>query len=345
MKALCYQGPGDIRYQSAPDPVLQDERDAIVRVHACSICGSDLHIFHGLGFSRDQGYCVGHEAVGEVVEVGRAVRQLRTGDRVMLSGAAGCGACPACVTGDVSRCRTQPLQVYGLGHALQGCQAEAVRVPVADFNAARIPDGVDLDQALMLTDALPTAWFGCVNADIGPGRSVAVVGLGPIGLAAVECAFVMGAAQVFAIDPLPDRREHARSLGAVPLAPEQARHEVREATRGAMLDGVVEAVGIEATIHQSLRLAAIGGTVSVIGAPRSPKFEFPIALAMERSLTFRIGVCSPARWWPILVPLVQQGRLRTERFITHRLPLDQGAEAYRLFDQRLDGVLKTVLTA
>ncbi len=344
MKALCYQGPGDIRYQSAPDPVLQDERDVIVRVHACSICGSDLHIFHGLGFSRDQGYCVGHEAVGEVVEVGRAVRQLRTGDRVMLSGAAGCGACPACVTGDVSRCRTQPLQVYGLGHALQGCQAEGVRVPVADFNAARIPDGVDLDQALMLTDALPTAWFGCVNADIGPGRRVAVVGLGPIGLAAVECAFVMGAAQVFAIDPLPDRRAHARALEAVPLAPEQARHEVREATRGAMLDCVVEAVGIEATLHQALRLAAIGGTVSVIGAPRSPKFEFPIALAMERSLTFRIGVCSPARWWPTLVPLVQQGRLRAERCITHRLPLDQGAEAYRLFDQRLDGVLKTVLT-
>jgi len=344
MKALCYQGPGDIRFESAPDPVLQDERDAIVRVRACSICGSDLHIFHGLGFSQDRGYCVGHEAVGEVVEVGRAVRRLRSGDQVMLSGAAGCGECAACVTGDVSRCRKQPLQVYGLSHALQGCQAEAVRVPVADFNAARIPDGVNLDQALMLTDALPTAWYGCVNADIGPGRQVAVVGLGPIGLAAVECAFVMGAARVFAIDPVSERRERAQALGAVPFVPGEARQAIRDATQGSMVECVAEAVGADASIAQALRLAANGGTVSVIGAPRSLKFEFPMGLAMERSLTFRIGICSPARWWPALVPLVQQGRLGVERNITHRLPLAEGAAAYRLFDQRSDGVLKTVLT-
>jgi threonine dehydrogenase-like Zn-dependent dehydrogenase len=167
MKALCYQGPGDIQYTTAPDPVLMDERDAIIRVRACSICGSDLHIFHGLGFSADTGFCVGHEAVGEVVEVGRAVRQSRPGDMVMLSGAAGCGACARCLQGDAARCTQQPLQVYGLDHAIQGCQAEAVRVPVVDFNAARIPSGVSLEQALMLTDALPTAWYGCVNADIG----------------------------------------------------------------------------------------------------------------------------------------------------------------------------------
>jgi threonine dehydrogenase-like Zn-dependent dehydrogenase len=262
---------------------------------------------------------------------------------VMLSGAAGCGACARCLQGDAARCTRQPLQVYGLGHALQGCQAEAVRVPVVDFNVARIPDGVSLDQALMLTDALPTAWYGCVNADIGPGKSVAVVGLGPIGLAAIECAFVMGAARVFAIDPVPQRRERARALGALPLTPEQAQDEIREATHGAMLECVVEAVGAEASIKQALRLAALGGAVSVIGAPRARHFNFPMAFAMERSLTFRIGICSPARWWPVLVPLVQQGRLRVESSITHRLPLAAGSEAYRLFDQRLEGVLKTVL--
>lgn len=343
MKALCYEGPGDIRYQSAPDPVLKDERDALIRVHACSICGSDLHIFHGLGFSEDKGYCVGHEAVGEVVEVGRGVRQLRVGDAVMLSGAAGCGECPPCLVGDVSRCRKQPLQVYGLGHALGGCQAEAVRVPVADFNALRIPDGVNWDQGLMLTDSLPTAWFGCVNADIVPGATVAVVGCGPIGLAAIECAFVMGAAQVFAIDPVPQRRERAGTLGAMPLDTEEAVAEIREATHGLMVDSVAEAVGAEASIKLALKLAANGGTVSVIGAPRARHFNYPIAYAMERSITFRIGICSPARWWGQLVPLVQQGRLRPERSITHRMALGQGAEAYRLFDQRRDGVLKVVL--
>lgn len=343
MKALCYEGPRDIRYASVPDPVLEDDRDALIRVHACSICGSDLHIFHGLGFSDDKGYSVGHEAVGEVVEVGRAVRQLRVGDPVMLSGAAGCGQCPPCRVGDVSRCRTQPLQVYGLGHALGGCQAEAVRVPVADFNAARIPDGVSWDQALMLTDALPTAWYGCVNADIAPGRSLALIGCGPIGLAAIECAFVMGAARVFAIDPVPERRERAAALGAQALEPDTAVAAVREATAGAMLECVLEAVGAEASIKLALKLAANGGTVSVIGAPRARHFNYPIGYAMERSLTFRIGLGSPARWWGELVPLVQQGRLRAERHITHRLELRDGAEAYQLFDERRDGVLKTVL--
>lgn len=343
MKALCYQGPGDIRYTTAPDPELNDERDAIIRVRACGICGSDLHIFHGLGFSADLGFCVGHEAVGEVVEVGRGVRRLRPGDMVMKSGAAGCAECARCLEGDAARCTKRALQVCSLGNELQGCQAEAVRVPMVDFNVAPIPPGVSLEQALMLTDALPTAWFGCVNADIGPGKSVAVVGLGPIGLAAIECALVMGAARVFAIDLVPERRERARALGALPLAPDQAQDEIREATHGAMLECVVEAVGVEATIRQALRLAALGGAVSVIGAPRARHFSFPMAFAMERSLTFRIGICSPARWWPVLVPLVQQGRLQVERSITHRLPLADGSEAYRLFDQRLDGVLKTVL--
>jgi threonine dehydrogenase-like Zn-dependent dehydrogenase len=158
------------------------ELDAIVRMDRCGICGSDLHIYQGHGFTEDLGYCVGHEAVGEVVEVGRGVRRLKAGDKVMLSAAVGCGSCANCLAGEINRCITGRAGCYGLSHNLEGCQAEAIRVPAADFNAAPIPEGLTADQALMLTDNLPTAWFGLRNAEVGPGDTVAVVGLGPIGL-------------------------------------------------------------------------------------------------------------------------------------------------------------------
>src|SRR5580658_8170380 len=161
MKALLYQGPRNIVCESFDDPKLADERDAIVKMTRCGICGSDLHIYHGRGFSPDLGFCVGHEAVGEVVEVGRAVRRLSVGDQVMISAAVGCGACAPCLAGDVNRCLNGAMACYGLSSRLQGCQAVAIRVPAGDFNAAPIPDGISADQALMLTDNLPTAWFGC----------------------------------------------------------------------------------------------------------------------------------------------------------------------------------------
>src|SRR5580658_879169 len=214
MKALLYQGPRNIVCESFDDPKLADERDAIVKMTRCGICGSDLHIYHGQGFSPDLGFCVGHEAVGEVVEVGRGVKQLKVGQSVMLSAAVGCGACGPCLAGNVNQCRNGMAGCYGLSHRLEGCQAEYIRVPAADYNAAAIPEGLSEDQALMLTDNLPTAWFGLKGARIEPGETVAVVGLGPIGLMAVEGAFVLGAAQVFAIDLVPERRAIAASLGA-----------------------------------------------------------------------------------------------------------------------------------
>lgn len=344
MKALRYFGPRDIRYDGMDDPTPGDARGAVMKVRACAICGSDLHIFHGHGFSEDTGFCVGHEAIGEIVEVGSAVRRLKVGDRVMLSGAVGCGACASCLSGNVVNCETQSGACYGLSHALEGCQAEAVRVPAADFNAAKIPEGVTEDQALMLTDGLATAWFGCRNADIGPGRSVAVVGLGPIGLMAVESAYVQGAARVFAIDLVPERRAIAQSLGAIALDPADAIAQVREATSGRMAESVVEAVGADATIALSLKLAARRGTVSVIGVNQTRRFEFPMARAFAAGLTFRIGTCSVPQEWPELIPLLQGGRLRPERFITHRMALSEGAEAYAKFDAREAGTLKVVLT-
>src|SRR5262245_2886429 len=343
MKALLYHGEHDIRYDSMDDPVPASDGDIVVKTDACAICGSDLHIYHGHGYTPDLGFCVGHEAVGEVVEIGRAVRRHKVGDKVMLPAAVGCGACPSCLAGDMNRCTTGVVQCYGLGHSLQGCQAEAIRVPAGDFNAVPIPEGLSAEQALMLTDNLPTAWLACKTADIRAGASVAVVGLGPIGLMAVESAFVLGAARVFAIDPIAERRALAAQMGAIALDPADAVEKIREATRARMVESVIEAVGADATIQLAIRLAGRVGTISSIGVNQTRNFNFPMASFFGRGLTFRSGLCSVPEHLPELVPLVQGGRLRPERFISHRMPLSEGAEAYRLFAAREDGALKMVL--
>lgn len=343
MKALRYYGPRTIRCEAMDDPDIQDSRDAIIKVDRCAICGSDLHIYHGEGFSEDLGFCVGHEAVGEVVEIGRGVHRLKVGDKVMISAAVGCGACASCLAGNVIHCANNGAGCYGLSSKLQGCQAEAVRVPAADFNAALIPDGVTADQALMMTDSLATAWFGARNADISMGKTVAVVGLGPIGLMAVESAFVMGAARVYAIDLVLERRALAAELGAIALDAVDAVEVIREQTGGRMVESVVEAVGHGRTIDLALRLAGRRGTVSVIGVNQDRKFEFPMARAFAGGLTFRIGTCSVPEEWPALIPLIQSGRLKPERYISHVLPLTDGEKAYEIFDSRRDGALKMVL--
>ncbi len=343
MKALCYHSPRNITYDSVADPKLEDDRDIVIKTEACSICGSDLHIYHGFDFAGTTGFCVGHEVVGEVVETGRAVRDLKTGDRVMIPGSISCGRCRHCLAGNVRRCTTQGLQVYGQGWKFQGSQAEAVRIPAGDFNARRIPEGISVEQALMLTDALPTAWLGCRNADIRPGATVAIVGLGPIGLISIQCAFALGAARVFAIDLVPERRAVAASFGAETLEPAIARQAITEATQGALAECVIDAVGADATLSLALRMVGNEGTVSLIGVNTSQKFEFPVGRTMVNNVTFRAGLCSIQPFWPDLIPLVQQGRIRPEEVITHRLPLSRGEEAYRIFDGRLDGALKMVL--
>ena len=343
MKALRYFGERDIRHDDMADPVLESDRDAIIRMEACSICGSDLHIYHGHGFSEDIGFCVGHEAVGEVVEIGRAVTRHKVGDKVMIPAAVGCGACRPCLSGNVIACENDGSGCYGLSARLQGVQSEWFRVPAADANAVRIPEGISRDSALMMTDALATAWFGARNADIRPGSSVGIIGLGPIGLMAVDSAFVMGAHVVYAIDPIAERRALASESGAIALHPDEALETIREETGGRKLDCVVEVVGSDATVDFALRLVKRRGTVSVIGVQQSRRFAFPLERAFAAGLTFRIGTCSVPEEWPALMPLVQSGRLKPDRYISHRMPLAQGAEAYAAFDRREAGALKMVL--
>ncbi len=345
MKALTYHAAKDIRFESIPDAKITAPHAVLVKVTACGICGSDLHIYQGHGFSDDIGFCVGHEAVGEIVEIGPHVETLKVGDKVMISAAVGCGRCAACRAGDCVKCQFNATGCYGLSHALEGCQAEAVMVPHADQNAARIPDGLSADQALLLTDNLPTAYLGATNADIRPGGSVAVVGLGPIGLMAVEIAFALGAARVFAVDLVPERRAMAERLGAIALPPGDERAVLKELTSGRMVDSVVEAVGADATLKLALGLAGKQGTVSTIGVNQTKQFPFPMALAFNKGLTFRTSLCSVVKHWSALVPLVRSGRLKPEQFISHRMPLSEGPHAYDLFNERRDGALKMVLTA
>jgi len=344
MKALTYHAAKDIRFESIPDAKITAPHAALVRVKACAICGSDLHIYQGHGFSDDVGFCVGHEAVGEIVEIGSNVESLRVGDQVMISAAVGCGLCPPCRAGDCTRCERDATACYGLSHKLPGCQAEAVVVPHADQNAAIIPEGLSHEQALMLTDNLPTAYLGATNANIRPGGTVAVVGLGPIGLMAVEIAFALGAARVFAVDLVQERRDMAERLGAIALEPGDERAIMKELTGGRFAESVVEAVGADATLKLALSLAGKQATVSTIGVNQTKQFPFPMALAFNRGLTFRTSLCSVVKHWPELVPMVRSGRLKPQQFISHRMPLADGAEAYALFNDRRDGAMKMVLT-
>src|SRR3546814_5444901 len=190
---------------------------------------------------------------------------------------------------------------------------------MADFNAHPIPEGITTDQALMLTDNLPSAWFGCVNANIRPGAKVGVVGLGPIGLMAVQSCFILGASEVFAIDLLPERRAIAATLGATPVDGANALEVIAEATKGQGLDCVVEAVGADATIKMALMLAGKRGHVSAIGVTQTRDFAFPMGLAFMKGLTFPLGTCSGQSPWPALLPLLRSGRTPPEKYRKHEL--------------------------
>ncbi len=346
MKGLVFNGPRDIRYEDFDDPKLASPNSAILRVGLCSICGSDLHIYHGdqIG-STDYGadaarFCVGHEFTGEVVEVGPDVHTLQKGDRVFAAGGTGCGDCRACRSGVIESCRA--VTAFGLSPALNGGQAEYVCVPNADQTLHVTPEGVTDEQAVLLTDAMATAHFGLTRTGLVSGDAVAVVGLGPIGLIGVELAMLLGASRVFAIDPVAERRAHAERLGATAYAPgPEAEGQIVEATRGGVAR-VFEASGARSAVEGALRVAGRGATASFIGLPQ-PDVVLPLALLLYKDIAIRAGVANVTAQWPHLLPLVQSGRLKAENLFSHRMPLSDGSEAYRRFDAREDGVVKIML--
>jgi 2-desacetyl-2-hydroxyethyl bacteriochlorophyllide A dehydrogenase len=343
VRALTYQGPRQVELTTVADPVPPDLEGAVVAVQLCGICGSDLHIYEGHGFSPDLGFCVGHEAIGEVVEVGSGVQDFSVGDRVIVPASTGCGRCRACRRGAVALCERQMMGCYGLSHALEGSQAEAVAVPSADSNLIAMPEGVSDDDAIMLTDNLPTAWYGTRRAGVEPGDVVAVVGLGPVGMLAAMSAQTMGAARVLGIDLVAERCDRAATLGVEPIDGADAMAAVAEATAGRGPDVVIEAVGRDETIRTAIKLVRPAGRVSVVGVSQSMDFSFPMALALVKQLEFHIGLCSVQAELPPLLSLVASGRLLPSRVVTHHLPLSEGAAAYELFATRADGVGKVVL--
>lgn len=347
MRALTYQAPGEVAISIVADPKPADLLGAVVRVTAAGVCGSDLHIYDGHGFSRDTGYCLGHEAVGEVVEIGSQVRRFAVGDRVLLPASIGCAWCATCARGHVVACehRREPWKefCYGMSHRLPGCQAEAVAVPHADVNMVLLPEGVSDDTAVLLTDNGPTAWYGARRARIMPGDVVAVIGLGPVGQLAVLSALLMGASRVLAADPIDHRRAWAVEHGAEAVDSSDAKASIKELTQGEGCDAVIEAVGADETIALAASAARQAGRVSVIGVSRNRAFPFRMDAAQTKELEFTIGLCSAQRELPALLSLAAAGRLVPDWMITHKPALSEGPEAYAMLAARADGVGKVVL--
>lgn len=344
MKAIVFHAPYDVRVESVPDAALGDARGALVRVTRASICGSDLHPYHGI-LPIPPGVVIGHECVGIVEDVGREVKRFKKGDRVIVPGVIGCGDCDSCRRGYVVGCTTLFNKVYGFAPDLPGGQAEAIHVPNADANLFHSPSDLDDEHVLFLTDILPTGYYAAENAAIRPGQTVAVVGCGPVGLFAIMSAQLFGPARVLAIDKVPHRLEAAKKLGATPIdaGNVDARTAVLEATNGLGADAVIEAVGAAETVQSALDLVRTGGIVSVVGAIFQPDFPFPMGTAFLKDLTFKIGLVNVPRFVPLLLPLIHSGRLDPSMLISHRLPLSEGKRAYELFDKRIDGCLKVAL--
>ena len=334
MKAVVLRAPGDVGVDEVADPSILDSRDAIVAVRATAICGADLFPFHGMTPGFEAGTVLGHEFAGEVVEVGAEVRTLRPGQRVVNTSMISDGTCPSCLAGRVTQCEGRSLFGYsGVYPRLDGGQAELVRVPQADRALRTLPDEVTDEAAVFLSDILPTGYGAVVRGGVTAGDTVVVVGCGPVGLMAVLCAAGV-AGRLLAVDGVPERRALAESLGAAAVEPARAADAVAEATDGLGADVVIEAAGTPGGLDASLKLARGRGVVSVVGAHFEPDYPLDNALMFERELTLRFSIGDPTADGALLLEKLATGELDPSAVVTHRMPLADAAEAYRLFDSR-----------
>jgi 2-desacetyl-2-hydroxyethyl bacteriochlorophyllide A dehydrogenase len=340
MRTVVIDGTANIRVETRPDPELPGPDGAIVAVTAAGICGSDLHFYEG-DYPFAESVALGHEAVGTVVEAGPEVHSVKVGDRVMVSSVAGCGACPGCATRDPVMCFSG-LRIFGSG-ALGGAQADLLAVPAADFQLLKIPEGISTEQALLLTDNLATGWAAAQRADVSPGGTVAVIGLGAVGLCALRSAFVQGAATVFAVDRVDGRLQRAAGWGAMPVT-SPAADAILAATGGRGADSVIDAVGTDASMTDALNAVRPGGTVSVVGVHNLQPFPLPALSCLMRSITLRLTTAPVQRTWPELIPLLASGRLDVDGIFTTTLPLDEAARGYATAESRSGEHVKIMLT-
>ena len=347
VKALTYHGPGSVRCEEVPDPEIADPADAIVRVEATAICGSDLHVYEGRERGLDPGTVLGHEFVGRIVAAGAEVASLGIGDRVVSPFTTSCGKCYYCAGGLTARCtRGRLFGWVEAGAGLHGGQAELVRVPLAESTLFRVPDDLTHDHALFLGDVLATGYHGASLAGAGPGIVCAVIGCGPIGLAGILCARELGAETVYAVDTVPERLALAARFGAtaVDAASGSARDLVKDATDGRGADAVLEAVGSPSAGRLAFEMVRPGGTIAVVGVHHEAVFAFSPADAYDKNLTYRTGRCPARGLMDRVLPIARKRREDLAAIITHRLPLAEGPSAYELFAAKRDGCIKVVLT-
>jgi threonine dehydrogenase-like Zn-dependent dehydrogenase len=347
MRALVFRGVETVCHETVPDPGIRSPGDVIVRVERTGICGSDLHVYHGRETGLDAGTVMGHELVGEVVATGREVRTFVLGDLVACPFTTSCGTCFYCARALTARCTAGQLFGWVQGGAgLQGCQAEYVRVPLAESTLAKVPEGVDADGALLAGDALATGYFCAHAGGAAPGAVVAVLGCGAVGLMAVVGACELGAEQVFAVDVLVERLALAERFGARPvnLASEDPVGVVREATDGRGADVVLEVVGTPEATRLAVDLVRPGGTISAAGVHTEKQFALSPGEAYDKNLTYRAGRCPARHYMERVLPIVESRKYDLAAVVSHRLPLHGGARAYDIFARRLEGCTKVVLS-
>jgi threonine dehydrogenase-like Zn-dependent dehydrogenase len=377
VRAMTYRGPYKIRVEEKDIPRIEHPNDAVVRVTTAAICGSDLHLYHGMMPDTRVGSTFGHEFVGVVHEVGPSVENLRVGDRVMVPFNIYCGSCFFCARGLYSNCHnvnpnaTAIGGIYGYSHTCggyDGAQAEFVRVPFADVGPLVLPPWLDEEDAVLCTDALATGYFGAQLADIVEGDVVVVLGAGPVGLFAARSAWLMGAGRVIVVDQLDYRLEKARAFAFAETV-DFSQHrdvvvELKRLTGGLGADRVIDAVGAEAdgNLVQHVTAAKLklqggspvalnwaidsvrkGGTVSVMGA-YGPMFSaVKFGDAMNKGITLRANQAPVRRQWPRLLEHIRSGVLTPRDVVTHRIPLEHIAEGYHLFSAKLDGCIKPLV--
>jgi S-(hydroxymethyl)glutathione dehydrogenase/alcohol dehydrogenase len=383
MKAAVFHKPGDISYDTVPDPRIEEGGDVILRVTSTAICGSDLHILSG-AVPQPTDMIMGHEFMGIVEEVGPAVKNLKKGDRVIVPFPIACGSCFFCNHGASPHCENSNYKHYGpdgdladqKGAALfgytdlyggySGGQAEYVRVPYADISPRKIPDNLTDEQALFLTDIFPTGWSAIDWAQLKGGEVVAVFGSGPVGLMAQKAAWINGASRVIAIDPLDYRLERAKAVNKVDtLNPHKVDvvEAIREMTGGRGADVCVDAVGFEpernildkmkSTINfqkgsikvmeACFKAVRRSGTVSIVGVYGSPYDNFPVHRMFDKGITIKQGQAPVLNYIDHLIELVTQEKVVLDDIISHNLPLSDVAHAYKIFDEKQDDCVKVIL--
>ena len=343
MQAVTFQAPGEVRVEDRPEPGLEARDDAIVRVEATGVCGSDLHLYHGR-IAIEPGFTLGHEFVGTVLAAGDGVSEVAPGDRVLGCYCSACGNCFFCRRGDFHQC--DDGRVFGHGKtlgSLQGAQAEQVLVPHANLTLRRVPAGMSDDVALFAGDVMGTGWHAVDQAGIRPGDSVAVLGLGPVGLCAVQAARAAGAARVVAIDSVADRLELARSFGAQPvhLTDEDPRSAVRAATDGRGVDAAIDAVGHPDALELACRVTRKAGTVSATGV-YAERMELHMGIVWIKGLTLRTGQANVIGHVDRVLAMLDAGVLDPGPLVTHHMKLEDAVEAYAVYDRR--EALKIVMT-